>query len=391
MNNIRNKSVKGIKVLVRCDLNVPIKNGKVVDDFRIKKFLPTIKYLRERGAKIILITHLGQPKGRDLNYSVRPVAKKLWDIVQGKVEFINDTIGAKVEQEIEKMEEGNIVILENVRFYKGEEKNDDDFSKKLARLGDIFVQDAFGACHREHSSIVGINKYIPSFPGLLLEEEIRALSDSLISPERPLVSIVGGFKVSSKIKVIKRLLEKSDYVLLGGRVANSLLMAKGLYVKDLLSSEEEELMDIAKEIDLANPKLQLPIDGVMGLSNFDEDYKRIGAIGSIRKEEDVFDIGPETIEKYKNILSGAKTIIWNGPLGYFEKQKFSKGTEEIAKMIGQINSEVFSIVGGGETVEAIKKMGIENQFDHISTGGGAMLDFIAGKDLPGIKALEYEN
>jgi 3-phosphoglycerate kinase len=191
--------------------------------------------------------------------------------------------------------------------------------------------------------------------------------------------------------VIKRLLEKSDYVLLGGRVANSLLMAKGLYVKDLLSSEEEELMDIAKEIDLANPKLQLPIDGVMGLSNFDEDYKRIGAIGSIRKEEDVFDIGPETIEKYKNILSGAKTIIWNGPLGYFEKQKFSKGTEEIAKMIGQINSEVFSIVGGGETVEAIKKMGIENQFDHISTGGGAMLDFIAGKDLPGIKALEYEN
>jgi phosphoglycerate kinase len=179
MNNIRNKSVKGIKVLVRCDLNVPIKNGKVVDDFRIKKFLPTIKYLRERGAKIILITHLGQPKGRDLNYSVRPVAKKLWDIVQGKVEFINDTIGAKVEQEIEKMEEGNIVVLENVRFYKGEEKNDDDFSKKLARLGDIFVQDAFGACHREHSSIVGINKYIPSFPGLLLEEEIRALSDSL--------------------------------------------------------------------------------------------------------------------------------------------------------------------------------------------------------------------
>jgi 3-phosphoglycerate kinase len=258
-------------------------------------------------------------------------------------------------------------------------------------LGDIFVQDAFGACHRNHSSIVGITKYIDSFPGLLLEEEIRVLSDALVSPDRPLVSIVGGFKVSSKIKVIKSLLDKSDYLLLGGRVANSLLISKGLYVKDLLSSEEEELMEVAKEINLTDPKLQLPIDGVMGLINFDEDYSRIGGIGSIRKEEDVYDIGPETIEKYKNILSTAKTIIWNGPLGYFEKEKFSKGTEEIAKMIGQINREVFSIVGGGETVEAIQKLGIENQFDHISTGGGAMLDFIAGKELPGIKALEYEN
>lgn len=391
MNNIRNKNIQGLKVLVRCDLNVPIRDGKVIDDFRIKKFIPTIKYLRENGAKIILITHLGQPNGRDLNYSVRPVARRLWELISGKVGFINDAIGGNVEKEIEKMEEGDVIVLENLRFYKEEEENKDDFSRELARLGDVFIQDAFGACHREHSSIVGINKYLPSFPGLLLEEEIRVLSDALVSPERPLVSIVGGFKVSSKIKVIKSLLEKSDYLLLGGRVANSLLMAKGLYVKDLLSSDEEELMEVAKEINLGNPKLQLPIDGVMGLSNFDEDYKRIGGIGSIRKEEDVFDIGPETIEKYKNILSGAKTIIWNGPLGYFEKDKFNKGTEEIAKMIGQINSEVFSIVGGGETVEAIQKLGIENQFDHISTGGGAMLDFMAGKDLPGIKALEYEN
>jgi len=391
MNNIRNKNIKGLKVLVRCDLNVPIKNGKVVDDFRIKKLIPTINYLRSAGAKIILITHLGRPRERDLAFSVRPVARRLWELVSGRVEFVDDTIGDKVEKEINEMLEGDIVVLENLRFYKEEEQNDDEFSKKLARLGDIFVQDAFGACHREHSSIVGVNKYIPSFPGLLLEEEIRVLSDALVSPDRPLVSMVGGFKVSSKIKVIKRLLEKSDYLLLGGRVANSLLMAKGIYVKDLLSSEEEELMEVAKEINLADPKLQLPIDGVMGLSNFDEEYKRIGAIGSIRKEEDVLDIGPETIEKYKNILSGAKTIIWNGPLGYFEKETFSKGTEEIARIIGQINSEVFSIVGGGETVEAIQKLGIENQFDHISTGGGAMLDFIAGKELPGIKALEYEN
>ena len=391
MKNLRNKNIKGLKVLVRCDLNVPIRNGKVLDDFRIKKLIPTIDYLRNQGAKIILITHLGEPKGRDLSFSVRPVAKRLWELVQGRLKFVNDTIGKNVEKEIDEMKEGDIVVLENLRFYKEEEQNDDNFSRSLARLGDIFVQDAFGACHRNHSSIVGITKYIDSFPGLLLEEEIRVLSDALVSPDRPLVSIVGGFKVSSKIKVIKSLLDKSDYLLLGGRVANSLLISKGLYVKDLLSSEEEELMEVAKEINLTDPKLQLPIDGVMGLTNFDEDYSRIGGIGSIRKEEDVYDIGPETIEKYKNILSTAKTIIWNGPLGYFEKEKFSKGTEEIAKMIGQINSEVFSIVGGGETVEAIQKLGIENQFDHISTGGGAMLDFIAGKELPGIKALEYEN
>jgi len=391
MKNLRNKNIKGLKVLVRCDLNVPIRNGKVLDDFRIKKLIPTIDYLRNQGAKIILITHLGEPKGRDLSFSVRPVAKRLWELVQGRLKFVNDTIGKKVEKEIDEMKEGDIVVLENLRFYKEEEQNDDNFSRSLARLGDIFVQDAFGACHRNHSSIVGITKYIDSFPGLLLEEEIRVLSDALVSPDRPLVSIVGGFKVSSKIKVIKSLLDKSDYLLLGGRVANSLLISKGLYVKDLLSSEEEELMEVAKEINLTDPKLQLPIDGVMGLINFDENYSRIGGIGSIRKEEDVYDIGPETIEKYKNILSTAKTIIWNGPLGYFEKEKFSKGTEEIAKMIGQINREVFSIVGGGETVEAIQKLGIENQFDHISTGGGAMLDFIAGKELPGIKALEYEN
>ena len=391
MKNLRNKNIKGLKVLVRCDLNVPIRNGKVLDDFRIKKLIPTIDYLRNQGAKIILITHLGEPKGRDLSFSVRPVAKRLWELVQGRLKFVNDTIGKRVEKEIDEMKEGETIVLENIRFYKEEEQNDDDFSRSLARLGDIFVQDAFGACHRNHSSIVGITKYIDSFPGLLLEEEIRVLSDALVSPDRPLVSIVGGFKVSSKIKVIKSLLDKSDYLLLGGRVANSLLISKGLYVKDLLSSEEEELMEVAKEINLTDPKLQLPIDGVMGLINFDEDYSRIGGIGSIRKEEDVYDIGPETIEKYKNILSTAKTIIWNGPLGYFEKEKFSKGTEEIAKMIGQINREVFSIVGGGETVEAIQKLGIENQFDHISTGGGAMLDFIAGKELPGIKALEYEN
>ncbi|MFA5755415.1 MAG: phosphoglycerate kinase [Candidatus Paceibacterota bacterium] len=391
MKNIRNQNIKGLKVLVRCDFNVPIKNGIVADDFRIKKFIPTINYLRENGAKIILITHLGQPKKRDLQYSVKPVARRLWQLIGGKVKFINDTIGRKVEAEIRKMEEGEVVILENLRFYKGEEENNEDFSKSLARLGDIFVQDGFGVCHRNHASIVGVPKLLPSFPGLLLEQEIKILSDALVKPERPLVSIIGGIKASTKIKVIKNLLQKSDYLLLGGRVANTLLTSKGIYVKDLMTSEDEELIEISKEVDLFDPKLQLPIDGLMGLSNFDEEYLRVGGVGNVRSEEEIYDIGPETIEKYKTILRDAKTIIWNGPLGYFEKEMFNKGTIEIAKMIGQNNSNVFSIVGGGETVEAIQELGIEDQFDHISTGGGAMLDFISGKELPGIKALDYED
>ncbi|MDD3386333.1 MAG: phosphoglycerate kinase [Candidatus Pacebacteria bacterium] len=391
MNNIRNQNIRGLRVLVRCDLNVPINNGIVVDDFRIKKLIPTIDFLRENGAKIILITHLGQPKKKNLAYSVKPAAKRLWQLIGGRVKFISDTVGLRVEAEIRRMENGEVAVLENLRFYKGEIENSDDFSKRLSRLGDIFIQDGFGACHREHASIVGVPKILPSFPGLLLEKEIKVLSDALVLPERPLVSIIGGIKASTKIKVIKNLLEKSDYVLLGGKVANTLLTSKGIYVKDLMSSEEEELIEISKEINLFDPKLQLPIDGMMGLCNFDEEYIRIGGVGNVRNEEEIYDIGPETIEKYKAILREAKTIIWNGPLGYFEKEKFSNGTIEIAKMIGQNNHNVFSIVGGGETVEAIQKLGIEDQFDHISTGGGAMLDFISGKELPGIKALDYEN
>ncbi|MFZ2390727.1 MAG: phosphoglycerate kinase [Minisyncoccales bacterium] len=389
MNNLRNIDVRGKKVLLRADFNAPLtKEGEVGDDFRIRKVAPTLEYLRNNGAKIIIITHLGQPKGKDLKYSIRPIARKLWEVVGGKVQFVNDTIGKSVEKEINQMEEGEIIVLENLRFYKGEEENSEEFSQQLARLGDIFVQDGFGVCHRSHASMVGVTKYIPSYPGLLLEEEIRVLSNALVSPDRPLVSIIGGAKVSTKTRVIERLLDKSDYLLLGGKIANSLLVAKGICIKDLLSDDEEDLMEVVKRIDLTSPKLHLPIDGIMALHDFEEEYSRIGAVGTVRREEGIFDIGPETVEKYMAVLSEAKTIIWNGPLGLFEKKPFDKGTVDIAKMIGGINSQVFSIVGGGETVEAIQQLGIENQFDHVSTGGGAMLDFMAGKDLPGIVALE---
>ncbi|HNY35949.1 MAG TPA: phosphoglycerate kinase [Candidatus Pacearchaeota archaeon] len=389
MNNLRNVDVKGKKVLVRVDFNAPLtKEGEVSDNFRIKKAIPTLEYLRTKEAKVIVITHLGQPKGKDLKYSIRPIARRLWELMGGRIKFINDTIGKAVEKEISQMKEGDVIVLENLRFYKGEEENSEEFSRQLARLGDIFVQDGFGVCHRSHSSMIGITKFLPSYPGLLLEEEIRVLSNALVSPDRPLVSIIGGAKVSTKTRVIERLLDKSDYLLLGGKIANSLLVAKGQCIKDLLSSDEENLMEIVKGIDLTSPKLHLPIDGIMALNNFDEEYSRVGAVGTVRREEGIFDIGPETVEKYIAILSEAKTIIWNGPLGLFEKKPFDKGTVDIAKMIGAINSQVFSIIGGGETVEAIQQLGIEDQFDHISTGGGAMLDFMAGKDLPGIMALE---
>lgn len=389
MNNLRNISVKGKRVMVRCDFNSPLtSDGKVGDDFRIKKAIPTITYLRDNGAKVILISHLGRPKGKEQAFSLKPVAKRLWELLSGNVKFVNDTVGKGVEKEINAMKDGEIVILENLRFYKEEKENDEKFAQELAKLADIFVQDGFGVCHRAHASIIGVPKYLPSYPGLLLEEEIRVLSNVLVSPDRPLVSIIGGAKILTKARVIERLLDKSDYLLLGGKIANSILVAKGICIKDLLSADEEDLMDVVKGINLTSPKLHLPIDGMMALSNFEEEYSRIGAVGMVRREEGIYDIGPETIEKYRLILAEAKTVIWNGPLGLFEKPPFDKGTMEIAKMIGQNNSNIFSVVGGGETVEAIQKLGIENQFDHVSTGGGAMLDFMAGKDLPGIVALE---
>jgi len=389
MNNLRNISVKGKKVLVRVDFNsLPIGDDNSGGDFKIKKVMPTLAYLRDNGAKIILISHLGRPKGKEPALSLRPAAKRLWQLFGGSVKFVNDTIGKGVEKEINVMKEGEVIVLENLRFYKEEKENDDKFARELAKLADIFVQDGFGVCHRPNASIIGIPKYLPSYPGLLLEEEIRVLSSVLVTPDRPLVSIIGGVKILTKTRVIESLLDKSDYLLLGGKIANSILVAKGICVKDLLSSDDEDLREVAKGINLTSPKLHLPVDGMMALSNFEEDYSRIGAVGTVRREENIYDIGPETIEKYGDILLEAKTVIWNGPLGFFEKPPFDRGTMEIAKMIGQINNQVFSVVGGGETVEAIQKLGIENQFDHISTGGGAMLDFMAGKDLPGIVALE---
>jgi phosphoglycerate kinase len=386
MNNLRDVNVKGKRVLVRCDFNVPLsEEGKVSQDFRIVQTVPLLEYLRAKGAKIILISHLGRPEGKkDPKYSLKPVADVLWQLVGG-VKFMRETVGSGVEAQTKTLKDGEILVLENLRFFKEEESNDSEFAKKLSRLGDIFVQEGFGVCHREHASVVGVPKLLHSFPGFLLEKEISVLSWVMATPERPLVSVVGGVKVSTKTKLMAKLLEVSDNVLVGGKIANSILTVKGVCIRDNWTEEELKLKENAGSIDLSSPKLHLPVDGVISLSGLEENYLRIGGVGTLRKEEDIFDIGPEAIEEFKSIISGAKTVIWNGPLGYFEREYFKEGTLEIMKAIASVNG--FTVVGGGETTEIIIKEGMEEKFDHVSSGGGAMLDFIAGEDMPGLKEL----
>lgn len=384
MKSLRDAKVKGKKVLVRCDFNVPVDNGIIGDFYRIDQSLPTIEYLRKEGAKVILISHLGRPKGKDKSCSLEIVADYLNTKI-GNVKFFKDCVGSGAEKSVEKMIDGDVLLLENLRFYSEEEANDEKFSKALASLADIFVQEGFSVCHREHASVVGVAKLLPSYPGFLLEKEVSVLTNGLSKPKRPLVSIVGGVKLETKVKLVKNLLDKSDYVLVGGKIANTILTIRGICVRDNWTEEEASLLDVVQDIDLTSPKLHLPIDGIMALKNLDQKYLRIGGVGTLRKEEDIFDIGPETIEKYKAIIKEAGTIIWNGPMGYSEMSAFEKGTLDIMEAVAE--NKGFAIVGGGETVEAIFKAKMENRFEHISTAGGAMLDFISGDSLPGIKIL----
>ncbi|MDD4409800.1 MAG: phosphoglycerate kinase [Candidatus Pacebacteria bacterium] len=385
MKNLRELDVRGKRVLVRCDFNVPIDDkGNISDKFRINQAIPTIEYLRNNGAKIILMSHLGRPEGKDKKFSLKAVADYLDDKI-GNVKFCDDCIGSKPEKEASKLEEGGILLLENLRFYKEEEANDLDFSKKLASLAEVFVQEGFSVCHREHASVVGVAKLLPSYPGFLLEKEVGVLTKALENPERPLVSVIGGVKLATKIKLLEKLMEVSDYVLVGGKIANTILVLKGICVKDQWSAEETELLDVVERIDLTSTKLHLPLDGVIALRDLDQKYMRIGAVGTLRKDESIFDIGPETIEKFKDIIKEAGTIIWNGPMGYSEVPAFENGTREILKAVAE--NKGFSILGGGETAETVSKFASEDQFEHISTGGGAMLDFISGESLPGIKIL----
>ncbi len=380
-------------MLVRCDFNVPLdKKGLISDDSRIKEAVPTIDYLLSKGAKVILISHLGRPaeikskEQRIKNFTLRPIGEKLAKLLKRKVNFLPDCLGEKTAKEINKIGEGEIVLLENLRFYDEEEKNDKDFAKKLAKLGEVYVNEAFSASHRRHASIVGLPKFLPSFAGFLFEREVKVLSKVLKSPWRPLVAIIGGVKIETRIGLIERFLKKADHLLLGGEIANTILIGKGISLGGPLMTDKEMIKKIAK-IDITCPRLHLPVDGLISLSDMSEGYFKIGAVGSVKKEEKVFDIGPETIKIFSEIIKQAKMIFWSGPLGLFEEKKFEWGTKQIAENIIR-NHPAFKVAGGGDTEAALLKFNLKNRFDYVSTGGGAMLEFLSGKKLPGIEALK---
>jgi len=313
------------------------------------------------------------------------VKNKIEELLLKEVVFLDDCISEEVEEKVGEMKQGDVFLLENLRFYEEEEKGDLDFAEKLAGLADFYINDAFGACHRAHASVSGISKFLPSGAGFLLAKEIEVLSQVLENPSRPLVAIIGGAKIDTKINLIEQFLEKADYLILGSKPSVNVFAVKGILDRSFFS-EKEEVAKAIEKIDINNKKLCLPKDGQMSLVELEEDYFRIGPIESLKKGEGVFDIGPEAAGDFMEIIKQAKMIIWNGPLGMFEKEPFDKGTKKIAEAIVK-NDQAFKIIGGGDTVAALLKLNLLNKFDHISTGGGAMLEFLSGDELPGIKAL----
>ena len=387
---VRDIDVSGKKVLVRCDFNVPQdENGNITDTRRIVGALPTIKYLIEHNAKVILCSHLGRPKGEvKKEFSLKPVRDELSKELGCEVKLADDIVGESAKALTSNMKEKEVVLLENVRFDKREEANDREFSKELASLADIYVNDAFGTSHRAHSSTAGVAEFLPAVSGFLIEKEIKFLGDSLNNPQRPFVAILGGKKVSDKISVINNLIDKVDTLIIGGGMAYTFLKAKGLNIGSSIC--EEDKLDLAKELlekaKAKNVELLLPVD-VNVAKEYDKDAE--SKIVSADKIEDGWmglDIGPETIKKYEEVLKNAKTVMWNGPLGVFEFEKFATGTNEIARILGNIDA--VTVIGGGDSAAAIEKAGFADKMTHISTGGGASLEFLEGKVLPGIDCLE---
>ena len=383
---VRDIDVNGKKVLVRVDFNVPLKDGVVGDDTRIRGALPTIQYLLDNGAAVILCSHLGRPKGeRNPQYSLAPVAEYLKGLVSNPVYFADDCIGESAQKAAAALKPGEILVLENTRYYKGEEKNDLELAKGLADLADLYVNDAFGTAHRAHSSTEGVTHFKPGVAGFLLEKEIQYLSSAVEDPKRPFVAILGGAKISDKIGVIKNLLNKADKVLIGGGMANTFFAAQGYDMADSLV--QDEAIDTAKEILAAgSDKLVLPVDMVIA-NAFDNDAeKKCIDTGNVPAGWRVLDIGPKTVECYSKLVADAATVVWNGPMGVFEMPEFAKGTFAVAQAVADSNA--ISIIGGGDSVAAIQQSGLADKVTHISTGGGASLEMLEGIVLPGVAALE---
>lgn len=383
---IRDVDVQGKRVLVRVDFNVPIKNGVITDDTRITAALPTLQYLLDHGASLVLMSHLGRPAGTGFEeaYSLKPVAARLSELLGREVKMAPDCIGPEVEAMAAALKPGEVLMLENTRFYKGESKNDLTIAEGLAKLGDLYVNDAFGAAHRAHSSTEGVARYLPAVAGFLMEKEIEFLSKAIENPERPYVAIIGGAKISDKIGVIRNLLGKVDWLLIGGGMANTFLAAKGYEMGDSLV--EPESIEVAKELmALGGNKLVLPVDGVLADAFAADANTRVAPVNEIGAGWRMLDIGPKTVDLFKSKIAGAKMVVWNGPMGVFEMAPFAKGTVAIAEMLA--DSGAVTIIGGGDSVAAIQQAGLADKMSHISTGGGASLEMLEGKVLPGLAAL----
>lgn len=383
---VRDIDLKGKRVLMRVDFNVPIENGVVTDDKRIRAALPTIQYVLDQGASLVVMSHLGRPKGTgfEAEFSLKPVAQVLSQLLNRPVQMAPDCIGPEVEAMARALQPGQVLMLENVRFHKEEEKNDLEFAKKLAALGEVYVNDAFGAAHRAHASTTAVAQCLPAVSGFLMQQELEYLSRATLNPERPYIAILGGAKISDKIAVIENLLTKCDKLIIGGGMANTFLAAQGYNMQDSLV-EPNSIETAKKIIASADNKLLLPVDAVIA-DKFDADANtQVVDVDKIPAGWRVMDIGPKTVAKFTEALRGAKLIVWNGPLGVFEMPKFAEGTFAIAKVLA--SSGATTVIGGGDSASAVKKAGVAKQMTHVSTGGGASLEFLEGRVLPGVAAL----
>jgi len=386
---VKDVDVRGKRVLVRVDFNVPLAEGSVTDDTRVRAALPTLRYLVDHGARVILVSHLGRPDGSpDERYSLRPVRRTLQRLIGRNVAFVPEVVGTEASEAVGRMVDGEVLMLENVRFHPGEKKNDPAFARDLAALADLYVNDAFGAAHRAQASTAGVAEFLPAYAGLLLAREIETLAGMLASPERPFVAILGGSKVSDKFGVIERLIDCVDTLLIGGGMAFTFLVAKGLEVGD--SIVETEWIEPAKQMlakaDEKGVDLVLPTDFVIAADIAEDADTRIVGREEIPAGMKGLDIGPSSVELFKGEIASAKTIFWNGPMGVFEMTPFETGTKEVAVAVGR-NNRASSIIGGGDSVAALKKFGLEDRVTFVSTGGGASMKLLEGATLPGLDAL----
>jgi phosphoglycerate kinase len=381
---IRDVDVAGKRVLVRVDFNVPIEDGRIVDDTRIREAIPTIENLLERSARVILITHLGRPDGQvEAAYRTTPLAERLSELIGRPVRHLDDCVGPSVEAAVKAMRDGEIVMLENVRFNPGETKNDPDFARQLADLGELYVNDAFGTAHRAHASTVGIAQHLPAVAGLLMEREIKTLGRIMTDPPRPLVAIIGGSKISTKIGVVRSLLRRVDRLCIGGAMACTFLKAKGLEMGRSLV--EEDQLDVARSLLASGATLVLPLDAVVASEAKPGVPVKTVPIDAVPADMKVLDVGPMTVERFLQTCDGAAAVVWNGPLGVYEIPPFDHGTDALAQ--GLAGSDAETIVGGGDLVAALQKQHLAERMSFVSTGGGATLEFLEGKILPGIAVL----